>query len=215
MSRWPLPLCAFALIVSGCSPLFAPRPDKSEFFVLSPIQDGSVTAASGASDPSIGLGPVKFPDYLNRPEVVTRVAANRLELSERHRWAEPLKQNFERVLSENLSILLGTREIRKFPWHRPAKIDYHITMDVYRFESDGSGAAHLYATWEIKVPETDEVLYSGRSDISQTPAQGESGPEALSRAEAQLSREIADALNQVRAAHPPSRAPNADSKHPA
>lgn len=218
MNRWRLFCCALALIAgpaAGCSALFAPHPDPSQFFVLTPIEDSAPNPGAATSNLALGLGPIKFPDYLNRPEVVTRVAANRLDLSENHRWAEPLKQNFERVLSENLSNLLGTREIMKFPWYRPAKIDYEVAMDVYRFESDSAGTAHLNARWEIKAPESGAVLYSGRSEIGEAPAQGESGAEALSRAEAKLSREVADAVNSVRAAHPPSRAPKADSKNPA
>ncbi len=216
MNRGRLLCGALALMLcsaAGCSWILGPRPDPSQFFVLTP--DNAGAPGTSSSNLALGLGPIKFPDYLNRPEVVTRVANNRLDLSENRRWAEPLKKNFERVLAENLSNLLGTGEIRNFPWYRPAKIDYHLTIDVYRFESDDSHTAHLKATWEIKAPDTDTVLYSGRSDISEPAAQGEAGAEALSRAEAKFSREIADAVNSVRIAHPPSHAPASDSNKPA
>lgn len=206
--RWRLG-CALAVMLcwsAGCSSILKPRPDQSQFYVLTPIQDAAAQSAAN-SNLALGLGPIKFPDYLNRPEVVTRVANNRLDLSENHRWAEPLSKDFERVLTQNLSNLLGTREVRSYPWYRPAKIDYQITADVYRFEGDASNAAHLVATWEIKAPDTGAVLYSGRSDISEAANQGESGAEALSRAEAKFSREIADAVASVRATHPPSQTP--------
>ena len=65
--------CLFA---AGCSPL-APRPDQSKFFILTPLSDGSgpaeTPASSNADSPlTIGVGPIDFPDYLRRLEVVTR-----------------------------------------------------------------------------------------------------------------------------------------------
>ena len=62
------------------------------------------------------MGPVDFPDYFRRLPVVTRVAPNRIELSDEKRWAEPLDKNFIRVLSENLATLLNTYRIEKYPW---------------------------------------------------------------------------------------------------
>ena len=61
--------CAFA---AGCSPL-APQPDRSKFFILSPLTDALVplsTSAGGTtnSPATVGIGPIDFPDYLRRLE---------------------------------------------------------------------------------------------------------------------------------------------------
>src|SRR5262249_14257463 len=42
-----------------------------------------------SSSPTIGLGPIKLPEHLDRDEMVTRMGPNRLELSDKDRWAEP------------------------------------------------------------------------------------------------------------------------------
>ena len=104
-------------IVAGCSVL-SPQPDRSEFFILTPVSDSAGMAARPASTSpdsqlTIGVGPVDFPDYLRRLPVVTRVAPNRIDLSEERRWAEPLDKNFVRVLSENLATLLDTQQDRE------------------------------------------------------------------------------------------------------
>ena len=62
---------------------------------------------------TIGVFPVAMPDYLDRPQVVTRVSENEIKLDEFNRWAEPLKENFYTVLVENLSTLLSNEKIIK------------------------------------------------------------------------------------------------------
>src|SRR5207253_2828062 len=85
---------ACAILAAGCSVL-SPQPDRSRFYILTPVANSGVVAATPASTSTdsqltIGVGPVDFPDYLRRLPVVTRVAPNRIELSDEKRWAEPL-----------------------------------------------------------------------------------------------------------------------------
>ena len=40
--------------------------------------------------PVIGLGPIRIPEYLNRPQMVVAITDNQYQLSEDHRWAERL-----------------------------------------------------------------------------------------------------------------------------
>src|SRR5271170_7196429 len=77
--------------LTGCSYLakaiLAPQKDISKFYLLTPTADTAAsttaqTPTQSASDRfTIGLGPIKLPPYLDRPEVVTRADPNRLELS--------------------------------------------------------------------------------------------------------------------------------------
>src|SRR5271170_559588 len=129
-------VCAIA---AGCSVL-SPQPDRSKFFILSPVSDSAGIATRPASSSpdsqlTIGVGPVGFPDYLRRLAVVTRVAPNRIDLSDEQRWAEPLDKNFVRVLSENLATLLNTQRVEKYPWALDIKVDYQIEVEVERFET--------------------------------------------------------------------------------
>src|ERR1700736_4827820 len=107
---------ACLIIVAGCSvgSVLEPRKDPSQFYVLTPMDSSlrgvPITYSSGAggrTEIAIGLGPVKFPAYLARPEIVTRSSPNKIDLSDIDRWAEPLDKNFVTVLAQNLTTLLG------------------------------------------------------------------------------------------------------------
>lgn len=194
-------------MTAGCSVL-SPQPDRSKFFILTPVSSSAVMAARPASTNSasqlvIGVGPIDFPDYLRRPPVVTRVAPNRIDLSDERRWAEPLDKNFVRVLSENLATLLATQRIEKYPWALRTRVDYQVEIDVHRFETGSDGQAQLVASWIIRDGQTGKILYA-----SETTAGAPAGPDgvnessALSGDLATLSKEIASRvaeLNQHRA----------------
>src|ERR1700730_5401554 len=170
---------AVCLLTLGCSPL-APRQDYSKYFVLGALSDQANPTPPSASDSkvAIGLGPIEFPDYLKRLELVRRATSNRLEVSPVDRWGEPLDKNFERVLAENLALLLQTDRIEKYPWPRRTPIDYQIVISVQRFETTADGQAQLKARWIIKDAATGEDLYASET-IAASPAAG-SGESAAS-----------------------------------
>ena len=189
-------LCAGLLLASGCSPL-APLPDHSDFFILTPIASPAdmtpiATSTTAASNVSIGVGPVDFPDYLRRLEIVTLTAPNQLDISNHRRWGEPLDKNFVRALTENLSQLLGTRKIEKYPWPRKTQIDYQVTIDVVKFETTKQGQSQLSARWIIKDGATGKDLYASETNTTGQVPPGDIGTSvALSTALAKLSGDIA------------------------
>lgn len=189
-------------ITAGCSSLLAPRPDHSRFFILTPVSDANAptaTSLSGAaSRMTIGVGPINFPDYLRRAQVVTRSAPNQIELSEERRWGEPLDVNFARVLSENLAQLLNTPRIEKYPWPRKTEVDYQVTIDVQRFEMNADGQAQLQARWAVKDGRTGKDLFASQTATSSPSAGGEAeASAALSRDLSVLSREIASSIDEI------------------
>jgi uncharacterized protein len=193
---------AACVFVAGCSPL-APQPDHSKFFILTPLADTSTTPATAvgtaASSPlTIGIGPIDFPDYLRRLEVVTRTSPNQLDLSAEKRWGEPLDKNFARVFSENISELLNTQQIEKYPWPIRTHIDYQIAIDVQRFETSSDGQSELIARWIIK-DGAGKDLYASETRAGAPVGPGDTGPSvALSSDLATLSREIAARITQLR-----------------
>jgi uncharacterized protein len=97
----------------------------------------------------IGVGPIKFPEYLKRPQIVTRQSDYELQLAEFHRWGEPLEDNFKRVLSGNLSVLLGGVQVVDYPWKRSDRIDYQIMLTIREFEVSSVDSAVLAASWDV------------------------------------------------------------------
>jgi len=187
-----LRLVFFAVIAVALAGCLSPRKDDSKFYVLSPVAD----AAGAASRPILlGLGPVKLPAYLDRQEVVTRVAANQLELSTVDRWAEPLSSNFTRVLAQDLSADLGTQRITFYPWYNTTRVDFQVKVDVYRFETSSDGKIDLTAHWQV-LDGTGKLLTVRDSTYAETAKTGDAGDcaAAMSRALGRLSQEIASVI---------------------
>ncbi len=204
-------------LTAGCLPL-APQPDRSKLFILSPLTESSVpvsTSAGSTANPpvTVGIGPIDFPDYLRRPEVVTQTSTNELDLSDEKRWGEPLDKNFARVLSENISKLLNTQQIEKYPWPVRTHIDYQIEVDVQRFETTSDGQSQLIARWIIK-DGAGKDLYASETSASTPVSAGEPGASAaLSSDLATLSREVAARITELHQTQPASSSleePNVD-----
>ena len=204
-------VCAAILCMAACSvgAILQPTKDPSQFYVLTPIDASArgvpitYSGTGGARELEIGLGPVKFPAYLARPEIVTRSSPNKVDLSEINRWAEPLDKNFLTVLSQNLTMLLGAH-VTTFPWYRPAKLDYQLTLEITRFDTDSNGSAQIIGRWEIKDPNSGEVLNSGEINLSDPARSGETPAATLSRAVGDLSVQLGDAIRAAK--HPAPRA---------
>ena len=185
--------------------MLAPRPDYSKFFILTPLSGGAnptQASTSAGQKLTIGIGPIEFPDYLRRPEVVTRTSPNELHLAAEKRWGEPLDKNFSRVLSENLSQLLNTQQLEKYPWPRRTQIDYQIAVEVQRFETTADNQAQLVARWIIKDGSSGKDLYASETTASTPVGSSETAASAaLSTDLATLSRDIASQVTDLSSRH--------------
>src|SRR5713101_1491204 len=195
---------AIAITLAGCGPILAPRADPAKFYLLTPAADqpSTQTAAvqSSAGGSTLGLGPVKLPPYLDRPEVVTRSAPNRLDLSKTDRWGESLQNNFTSVLTRDLAAQMGTQQIVVFPWYSTTHVDLQVQVEVYRFETDAQGNAQLSAKWTARDGTGKNILYSAESNLTQPSKPGDTADAAaaLSRTVNDMSREIANMVQQLR-----------------
>ncbi len=110
----------------------------------------------------IGLGPVRIPDYLNRPQMVVAITDNQYQMSEEHRWAERLDQNISLALAKFLPSQLGSNRIVRYPWAQRQVIDYQVSIDIIEFHIDAQGQSRLIAQWLIK--QKDQPDLSKRFD---------------------------------------------------
>ena len=188
-----LGLMGFAL--SGCSSFLPkPKPNPSRIFVLfSPIESAERKDLDPSGQISLGVGPVRLPAYLDRREIVMRVAPSRFDLSENDRWAEPLAENLTHVLAQNLSILLGSDRIIAYPWPLDLKPHYRVEIQVLRFESNSAGEAQLSARWAVIDDTGKETPNLKASHLTRQAKEKSTGGAvaALSETVADLSREIA------------------------
>jgi uncharacterized protein len=191
---------AVGLGVAASAGCFSPQPDRSKFFVLAPATAaGNSVAPAGfaaSSALTIGLGPLKLPEYLDRDEVVTRVGPNRLELSTKDLWAEPLANSFKQVIAQDLTQSLGTHSITFYPWFATTHVDYQVRIDVYRFETDSSANARLVAHWQV-FDGSGKLLYAADADLREPVQPGEPVAGALSRAVNDLAQQIASSIRAL------------------
>jgi uncharacterized protein len=147
----------------------------------------------------IGVGPIKFPEYLERLEIVTRSSGETINRAEFDLWAGSLKDSFMRTLAENLSILLETDKIILYPSAGVITTDFRIVMDIVQFEGALGEQVSLVARWAIKKGKDNSEGTVQRSQITR-PVQGsdyQALVAALSQALAGLSQEIAQGIRSV------------------
>lgn len=183
---------AMAVLLAGCA-----TSKPVQYYQLSAMREDRAPAEFAVpKEATIGLGPVSLPEYLVRPQIVSRTSANRLTISNSHRWAEPLEENLPRVLSENLSALLGTDRILSQPWTNARKVDCQIVVDVLQFEGGPNGTVNLISRWKVMGRDGLVLLPERRSSITlnATAQDQEAMIVALSQGVLGLAREIAAAL---------------------
>jgi uncharacterized lipoprotein YmbA len=184
--------------IAACTVL-TPRPDPSRFFVLTPL--GDPPASSGQRLASLGIGPVSLPRYLDRSEVVTRVAPNEVKPAVFDYWAGSLSRQFEAVLAQNLQSLVGAERVQSYPWYSGSVPELVVEVDVLRFESSSDGRAELAARWRVRKGSARESLRAGETTLSRQ-ADGTdpaSGAAALSGLLGDFSRELAQVIQTARA----------------
>jgi len=196
MSRRLLQFLSLGLLMMGLAGCLGTSP-RPVYYTLSPIESPASSQLVGASDRlTVGIGPIKFPDELNRSSIVTRSGRNRLEVNEFHRWGGSLEKNVTRVIEENLALLLKTDRVMARPWERYFQPDIRIALDFRQFDGRLGEYATINATWMLISPEEDAPLIVRRTIIQET-ARGD-GYDALvdaqSRALAGLCRAIARGL---------------------
>jgi hypothetical protein len=153
-----------ALLLAACA---APSP-PTRFHALAPLPPPAEAAAGPAANSRplvVSVGPVTLPEYLNRPQIVTRESATQMQLADFDQWVEPFDSLFPRVLTEDLAARLDTDRISLFPPPRDVRVDFGVEVDVVRFDAESSDGVVLDAFWRVYGRERDRLLDQGRARI--------------------------------------------------
>ncbi|MEY3289596.1 MAG: hypothetical protein RLZZ419_1838 [Pseudomonadota bacterium] len=134
-------IVAAAVLLSGCArdskPVQFYRLNANSAVVSVPSM---VAATQGLV---VGLGPIRIPEYLNRPQMIMAITDNQYQLSEDHRWAERLDQNISLALFKVLPRQLGTDRIVRYPWPQRQVVDYQVGIDILEFNVDARGQSPI------------------------------------------------------------------------
>jgi uncharacterized protein len=197
--RWPALLLAIGVL--GCGAVL-PKSASSDFFLLTALEPApnatATTPGPAAAAPSILIGPVVLPEYLDRPEIVTRLASNQLRVADLELWAEPLRESFPRTVEQNLTMLLASSRIQPRPWTGSSPPDLVVSVEVRRFEKTSGGKVELAARWTIRdgSDQTERLRRETRLWYAPPGPSTRAAVASMSQAVAALSREIARGVVQ-------------------
>lgn len=153
------------------------------FYTLTPV--GNEGAGANAP-PAIRVVRVTLPGEVDRPELVRRVDATRLQLAEDDRWAAPLGQMIQRVLSADLQSRVPST----------ANEPDQLFVDVEEFMADANCSVILRAAWSLKPANAATPPIRGYETVRAAPSsacQVSALPEVMSRAVAELGDRVASA----------------------
>jgi uncharacterized lipoprotein YmbA len=132
-------ISCIALLLGACA-----SSPPVQFYALDTVPR---TGGNASGDITIGLGPMNFPDYLKRPQIVTRTTGSEMLIAEFQRWAEPVDRSFSRILASNVDSLLESAVVVVFPYNMNNRIDMRVIGRVFRFDTDTAGLAVLDVQW--------------------------------------------------------------------
>jgi uncharacterized lipoprotein YmbA len=169
--------------------------------MLTPVTTGTAHETR-THDLAIGIGPVSLPKYLDRQGIVSRSSDHQLDVPVYHQWAEPLQENFGRVVMDNMAVMLSTDRVLMLPVRRSLRqavvFDYQVTIGVNQFEKTATGDVVLDARWAILDNDKNELLLR-RSVYTDTPAAADYAAQvsAQSKVLGQYCEEIAAEIRRL------------------
>lgn len=152
------------LLAAACSGPTAP----TKFYTLAPKVDETAAERQRERTLVIGVGPVGVPEYLKRPQIVTRTSATQMRLGDFDQWVEPFDILFPRVLAQDLSALLGSNRVNLTPMPREIRVDNLVEVDVIRFDADGDESVTLDALWRVYGRDGDRLVDQGRATVTRS-----------------------------------------------
>ncbi|MFX1766821.1 ABC-type transport auxiliary lipoprotein family protein [Paraburkholderia sp. A1RI-2L] len=129
------------LILAGCG-----HSPPMHYVTLSaaPAQAAGAMPAMQA----VQLTAVHIPAELDRPEVVTQIAPNRLAIDDNHRWGAPLARMMRRTLAQDLVMRLPAGAF-VFP-DAPVPADTRtLVVTILGVQADARGALKMQASWTL------------------------------------------------------------------
>ena len=195
-SRSALLAATALLLIGGCG--VSP---PAAFYTLDEASFEYTQDADSAA--ILGIGPIRVPEYLERPQIVTRGNGSELNIDDFHRWGEPIVDAQHRIIASNVDALLDDVIVVAYPYGAVADYDAKLVGRIDRFDMDATGTTRLDVFWAVARADNELLVKPRRSLFTVAggePADPNSVATAMSDCLTQFSREIADAIGRVRVA---------------
>ena len=190
----------FTIGLGACAPF--KRTPEARFYVLQALVEPP--AAPVAAGRLVGILPVRLPGYLDRPQLVTEMAADRVRVDEYARWAEPMPAAVTRTVAENLAILLPESRVVRYPWPAGESMRCRVSVELRALGAQADGWVRLEGRWALLPDDGETPLVLRPLSLRRRPlpvGPGGVDPagavEAMSELLADLSRQIAAAVQAL------------------
>lgn len=190
-------LC-LALLLGGCISLpNSPVSPNPRFYMLSAVHEAHVIKKINITPGVIiSVGPVKIPEYLNRPQIVTRNKAGILKFDEFERWGESLDIGIARLIREDLTVMLPSAKLTLYPWDLSMAVKYQVAAELVELDSGLDGDMLFVVQWTVIDVQNSKAVIIKRSEFRTaiTPQDYTGIAKTLSASCASLSGQIARVL---------------------
>jgi len=189
-------VCAILFLASGGC-MSVPNTPNPRFYTLGAIGENQAEQKFNiAPNTIIGVGPVRIPEYLNRPQIVTKDKEGMLTFAQFDRWGESLDFALARLISAHLTVMLAGVSLEVYPWNISIPVKYQVLADVVQLESELDKDLVFAVQWSILDAQNSKMLLTKRFEFSKPidPHNYSGLVKTLSTACASLSSEIAEAV---------------------
>lgn len=187
-TRAVLLLAAAAVAATGCHS----SPPK-RFYVLDAVQP--TQRLSSRPKVPVQIAAVNIPPSLDRQEMVREKAPGALEINDVNRWAAPLGDMTQIVLTRDLIDRLPVGEVIAPRTSAPPGT-YEITIDILQFQSNAAGEVVLEGGWSLYRLGSDTPVLNRNVTWREKAAPADYGAQAqaMSRLVGRLADDIASSV---------------------
>ncbi|HSO19869.1 MAG TPA: PqiC family protein, partial [Desulfosarcina sp.] len=134
-------------LLSGCRSITPPV----VYYTIHPIV-GEIAAmdADGAPAVRIGIRSVELPGTVNRTQMVRLSGANRVLISSFNRWADYPDRLVQRVIDQNLSLLLPDAHVVSAPWPVGFQPDVIVSFQFIELIAAADQTMRLDVAWSVR-----------------------------------------------------------------
>lgn len=157
-------LILLTLLLAGCG-----SSPNAKLYILNAINTDNLVPAITAKGRNIvvKVGPVSIADTLDKAQIITRSAPNMLVADEFNRWSGHLQSDIQRVIAENIAILLPTKQVILSQEIALLPVDFQVLVNIRKFDGVLGGMITLKADWTVAAKVKEKTIVSKRSVLQQ------------------------------------------------
>lgn len=189
-----LSFSAILMACAGVSP-------KAHFYTLDTLSTHEVAANNAHPNVRIQIMPISIDETVDRPQVVITNAQQQVQFLEQQRWAQPLKYEIGRVVSEHLNQLIPNSIVSAYP-HQLSGASLQVSLQIIAFESSFTEPAKIKVNYTVYNVNTKHSAshtqeYAQPLANNTSPSNMRGIIEAHSQNVLQLSRDVAHVLKTL------------------